>query len=157
MPHVPPVAVGRVRSQDVRKSGGSSDSSAGSEAGLGGEQRRRLELELAKEAKKDAEREQQACRRATEEELGRSLGKTLALQRGRTRQEREESARDVADFLKQPTQGTGSGPRHALGEALDRLERAEESDRSASQPDGLDKSDGSSESSNEFWNTDPKL
>lgn len=53
--------------------------------GLGGE-RQRLELELAR---KEAERELQQCRRATEEELQKSFGKALAMQRQTTKQEIE--------------------------------------------------------------------
>ena len=59
-----------------------------------------MERELAK---KEAEREFQQFRRATEEQLQQSFGKTLAPRRGATKAEIEENTREVSEFLSQPT------------------------------------------------------
>ena len=66
-----------------------------------------MERELAK---KEAEREFQQFRRATEEQLQQSFGKTLAAQRGTTKLDIEENTREVAEFLTQPTHKATKGP-----------------------------------------------
>ena len=89
----------KLRSEDVRLSLGSSDSS-GQSAGVDlGAERQRLERELAK---REAAREVQQLRRATEEELQKSLGKGLELQRRTTAQSLAEKTKEVPEFLKQP-------------------------------------------------------